>query len=236
MEEAELLDRIELFRQFLLTSPVEFEAPDLGGGTPVSTGPIPVQYRPRIRTIGSMTLSSKPRRWAFLLFRLMRELKPETCLEMGTCVGISAAYQAAALTCNGSGRLITLEGVAPVAQRARDTLAELSLDRRVEVRQGAFQETLSGAVDDLRPVEWAFIDGHHAEEPTLEYLEVVLAGAAPEAVLVFDDINWSDGMRRAWSRIRRDPRFALTVDLRSVGIAVVSESAARRQELTFPYQ
>jgi hypothetical protein len=45
---------------------------------------------------------------------------------------------------------------------------------------------------------------------------------AGEAVFVFDDVNWSDGMRNAWSTIVDDPRIALTVDLRSVGIAVAS--------------
>jgi hypothetical protein len=59
-------------------------------------------------------------------------------------------------------------------------------------------------------------------------MEQILRCLAPEAVLVFDDINWSAGMKRAWARIAADPRFAATVDLKKVGIAVVSAERTSR--------
>ena len=44
--------------------------------------------------------------------RLVRELRPHSCLELGTGVGVSAGYQAAAMELNGVGRLLTLDGSA----------------------------------------------------------------------------------------------------------------------------
>ena len=82
----------------------------------------------------------------------------------------------------------------------------------------------------------AFIDGHHIESATIDYMEQILPFAGPEAVFVFDDINWSTGMRSAWQAIEASEHFALTVDMRSVGLAVLSESATTRQSLSIPYR
>ena len=150
------------------------------------------------RTLGEMTRSSKPPRWAFLLFRLVRELAPDACVELGSCVGISASYQAAALELNGRGHLITLEGADVLAERSQRTIDDLGLSERASVRLGQFSNTLPGTLDSLPPVGYAFIDGHHVEDATIDYMEQILPHLAPEAVLLFDDINWSAGMKRAW--------------------------------------
>jgi hypothetical protein len=92
--------------------------------------------------LGSINrIASKPPYWCRLLFHLIRGWRPSTCIEMGTAVGISAAYQAAALKLNGSGRLTTLEGAEGLAAVARRNFRNLGLDT-VEVRIGRFQDTL----------------------------------------------------------------------------------------------
>jgi predicted O-methyltransferase YrrM len=90
-------------------------------------------------------------------------------------------------------------------------------------------------LDEVTPLDYAFIDGHHVESATLDYMEQMVPRLSPEAVLVFDDIDWSDGMRRAWSKIAADPRFAMTLDLGTIGFAVVSASSTERQTLRAPY-
>ena len=213
------IDRIEQTRAELERSKILFEDEDFGMGKQAKFGD---ESQTTTRSIGTMTLlSSKPQRWAYLLFRLIRELKPKSGLELGACVGISAAYQAAALDLNGSGRLVSLEGARTLAETSTHTLKELGLDDRASVRVGRFTETITAALADLEPLQWAFIDGHHDEVATLQYMEEILQHAADQAVFVFDDINWSGGMQRAWAQIVGDDRFGLTVDLHVVGIAVV---------------
>lgn len=214
------IDRIEHVRQLLLTSPDPLLMDDMPGATTT--------------TIARMAEFSKPVPWAWLLYCVAREVQPERALEMGSCVGISAAYQVAAMHANGHGRLITLEGSRELADRSQWTLNALSLDR-AEVRHGHFSDTFERAVDDLKPVDWAFIDGNHNREPTLEYADRLLQAAGPETVHIFDDINWSDGMRQAWAAIKRDPRYQVTFDLRSVGIAVSSVSATERRNFRIGY-
>ena len=236
-EESAWIDRIEQKRSELARSPEPMQVTDFGAGRGhrFDDGTADTEHT-TTRTLAEMTRSSKPAPWAYLLLRLARELRPDSVLELGACVGISAAYQAAALELNGHGRLVTLEGSDVLAERSARTLDELGLGGRASVQVGRFAETLSEAARSLRPVGIAFIDGHHVETATLDYLEQILPHAAGEAVLVFDDINWSEGMQRAWHAIEASGRFALTVDLRSVGLAVLSDTATGRQSLTIPYR
>lgn len=236
-EERRWIERIELLRRLLETSPEELTLTDLGAGAGAKFDSGEAQTaHVVVKTLGAMTRSSSPPRWAYLLFRLVRELRPASVLELGSCVGVSASYQAAALELNGqAGRLISLEGADVLALRSQRTLEELGLRDRAEVRPGRFVETLGGAADDLAPIDLAFIDGHHVETATLEYAETILERASDEATLIFDDIHWSDGMRSAWSRIEADDRYALTLDLRKLGIAVVSKTAGSRANLRAGY-
>src|SRR5215207_7343847 len=45
--------------------------------------------------LGPFAKVSKSGRSGQLLFRLVREFAPASCLELGTCIGVSAAFQAA---------------------------------------------------------------------------------------------------------------------------------------------
>lgn len=235
-QESAWVARIEATRRRLAASREPLTVTDYGAGRrgdltrlAVATGTLTTP------TLGEMTRSSKPPRWAYLLFRLIRELQPRTGLELGACVGISASYQSAAMDLNGHGRLVSLEGADILAERSRLTLDELGLSHRAEVRLGTFTDTLDAALAELSPLEWAFIDGHHDGPATLMYAERILASVAPEAVLVFDDINWSSGMRDAWQEVVADERYSLTVDLRGVGLAVVSAEGRSRQRLSISY-
>ncbi len=236
-EETAWIDRIELLRRFLLSSPDVLEIIDFGAGAGhrLDVGTRSELGTTIARTLGEMTLSSRSPRSAYLLFSLVRELRPDLVIELGSCVGISAAYQAAALELNGSGCLVTIEGAPVLAQRSRRTIEELGLDHRCTVIEGRFTDTLPSVLRDSRPVSMAFIDGHHVESSTTEYAEQILASAQSDAVLVFDDIHWSPGMDRAWETIVQDARYSLTIDLGTIGLAVRHEAGHARSRLTVAY-
>lgn len=103
------------------------------------------------------------------------------------------------------------------------------------MRCGEFGATLPLAIRDNEPIDFAFVDGNHDEFATIAYAEQLHPHLAGEATIIFDDIRWSDGMTRAWQQLANDPRYALTVDLGTVGIAVVSSSASTTKRLTIGY-
>lgn len=167
--------------------------------TVTSTETVPDKAR-EPRTVGAIARrASQAPETALVLMKLVRMWQPAFGVELGTCVGVSSAYQAAALALNGRGRLVTLEGYATLADAARENFASLGLDN-VEVVVGKFKDTL-GPVLERAPVDYAFVDGHHDEAATERYFEMLLGAADEDALCVFDDINWSPGMQRAWRYI-----------------------------------
>jgi len=57
---------------------------------------------------------------------------------------------------------------------------------------------------------------------------------AGEAVIIFDDISWSSGMQKAWTEIENDDRVAVTIDLRIMGIAVISNTESVKGSFSIP--
>jgi predicted O-methyltransferase YrrM len=167
---------------------------------------------------------SLPPVWGRLLTRLVRELSPRSCLELGTGFGISTAYQAAALELNGSGGLVSLD-VAGLTAIAAPGLDRLGLSHRVELVGGLIEDTLAAACERAAPIDYALLDADHTEEGTLGPFRAILPHLSEGAVVVFDDINWTDGMRRAWRRVELHERVLATASARRLGIAIVGGSA-----------
>lgn len=214
---------IEARRAALCASQETVQVEDFGAGGPEDTLTSAAQETGRVVTevVGQSCRNySKPPQWAALLFHLIRQFQPGTCLELGTCLGISAAYEGAALAMNGQGRLITMEGSKAFAAIAAQTVAGLGLSSQVRIVAGPFHQTLAETLAELGRVDYAFIDGHHDEQATVQYFEQILPRLGERAVIVFDDIRWSPRMRRAWARVCQHPRVDVAVDLRTVGICL----------------
>lgn len=221
-------EQIEARREALKASTRSLEYRDYGAGAPTSAPPSEdeaVRGRPAKQSLGRLTqVASKDRKWAALLLRLVRDTMPQRCLEMGAAVGISAAYQAAALSLNGRGELVALEGGQVLAEITEETFESLGLQKVARVVPGRFADTLPAVLTELRP-DFVFIDGHHDGEATQDYFSQVRAQMT-RGVVVLDDIDWSPGMGAAWEAIRAEPGVAASVDLGRMGVCVIGESRA----------
>ena len=174
----------------------------------------------RFRHQGNMEAGITPL-WGLFLMRLLRELEPRSCLELGTGWGTSGAYQAAALELNEAGFLVTCDIEPEWARAAEREFGELGL-HRVELRLGPLNDTLGPQLASMEPVDYAFIDADHEEEAESGYFEAMLPHLSPGAVIVFDDINFNEGMKRVWKAIRGHERVSLAIGLRRMGITVVN--------------
>jgi predicted O-methyltransferase YrrM len=237
-EERSWIDRIEHLRTQMYASTAQITRTDYGAGRPDSNwGQEETRAGVEVTdTLGHISqVVSKPAFWCLLLFKLIRTAHPGSCVEMGTAVGISAAYQAAALKLNSHGSLVTLEGAISLADIARNNFQQLDLDT-VEVVVGRFQDTLTDVLTNRHPVDYVFVDGHHDEQATRAYFEQILPFLAEKALLVFDDITWSEGMRRAWNTLAKDRRVSITVELGPVGLCVIDSSIAGHRYFSIPLQ
>lgn len=215
--------RIEALRARLEQSREVLAITDYGAGAPTSNRSEEEMRRGVVvhRTVGEMCQrASKPPFWARMLFDLVRAYRPRNGLELGTCLGVSAAYQSAAMELAGGGTLVTMEGAESSAAVARQNLDQLGLSS-TRIVTGRFDDTLAGTLDELGTVDYAFIDGHHAEKATIAYFERIAPFMAGPQLMVFDDIAWTEGMRRAWRTIVADPRVTVAVDLHVIGVCLL---------------
>jgi predicted O-methyltransferase YrrM len=232
-EESFWINRIEEIRNAMLDSDRTISFMDYGAGTPQKNRNTEQMNEGVVtqRTVGECCRSSsKDPFWCLFLFKLVEAFKPKKCLELGTSVGISAAYQSAALELNQQGSLLSLEGGKSLAELAKENLKQLGLHRGTVI-VGRFKDTLTEVLHRLGHVDFAFIDGHHDEMATRAYFEQIKPHLSDGAVVVFDDVTWSPGMARAWVTIKNDTHVSLSVDLGNVGLCItsVSPSPNKRQ-------
>ncbi|MBK5273022.1 MAG: SAM-dependent methyltransferase, partial [Bacteroidia bacterium] len=110
-------DLIEDTRRELLKDQTDLFVEDFGAGSSLS--------KTNKRTIASIARNAaKHKKYSRLLFRIVKEYKPNTILELGTSLGISTSYLAAGLP---SANVITIEGASEAANIARINFKKLQL-------------------------------------------------------------------------------------------------------------
>jgi predicted O-methyltransferase YrrM len=212
---------IEAYRNWLKANPELVEITDFGAGSQVSPN--------NIRSLASLAKYSANRPYACqLLFRLIQFYKPKTLLELGTSLGISTAYQASAAL---DSRMVTIEGCPNVAHHAAGTFRFLKV-KNVALLEGRFDEMLPVAFEELKKLDYVFVDGNHRKEPTLRYFEKCLEHAHQGSIFVFDDIHWSAGMEEAWAEIKAHPKVKVTIDLFFFGVVFFREEQQVKEHFT----
>jgi len=211
--ERRALERVKEERRRLETDRRLIHRIDLGAGSRRSHG-----KRAEV-TVGHLARkASVSVTWGRLLFTISRAAGSSGILELGSCVGISAAYLQAALDLNGGGCLVTLEGDPMLCSVARDTLQSVSQNPGLVI-EGRFAETLPSALENHRPFDLVFIDGHHDPGAVKTYLTMILPRLSPRAVVILDDVQPLVGaVRPAWRAMVRDARTSWSVDLIRMGV------------------
>ncbi|HLC83054.1 MAG TPA: class I SAM-dependent methyltransferase [Bacteroidia bacterium] len=199
--------QLEKLRNALSLSNQKVNCIDLGAGSKINNS-----NTKSVQTI--LYSSSKPAKYAQLLFRLVNHFQPTTILELGTSLGISSGYMASA---NSKSKLITIEGCEEIANIAKSNFQKLEL-KNIEQVVGNFDEVLPTVLKNINQLEFVFFDGNHRKEPTLNYFSQCLEKANEKSVFIFDDIYWSKEMKEAWEEIKKNEKVTVTLDLFYLGI------------------
>ncbi len=193
------------------------------------------KWLPRDKTEGKEKLSDVTKRgsrskfWGSLLFKLVRNLNPTDVIEIGSCVGLSGAYILQALKLNGKGSFTTLEGSPYRAKFAEKTFAKIGA-RNFAVEVGNFDNTLNDVLNKKEQIDFAFVDGNHSYKPTVNYFNTLLSFAKPNSVFVFDDINYSPEMLKAWKEISNDKNVCVALDLFVFGLVLVNCNSEQKEK------
>lgn len=209
---------IEVARGRWLTDDELIQLPPLGAPSTISNK----QQRRSGDILKSTAISPETGR---RLFRLVTWLQPPTILELGTSMGISTAYLAAA---DSRIPLLSIEGNQDIAAKAQQHLSALGL-HRVEVVPGLFDEQMPEALKRLGKLGLLFIDGDHRKEAVLKHVHTCLEFRDDNSVFAIADIHWSDGMEEAWAALRALPEVTLSVDFFHFGLLFFKKEIIEKQ-------
>jgi len=170
-------------------------------------------------TMEQVAQTGKSRSWGIVLYLLSRECKAEVILELGSCAGISGGYLAASDHCK---ILHTIEGSAPLASLASETISQIS--PKYKVHNLLFDEALDDLLPKLDHVDLAFIDGHHEKIATIHYWQRIAPKMRDGGIVIFDDVSWSQDMRDCWNYLSVQPEFSHAFDFGSIGICICDKS------------
>ncbi len=208
---------VEKLKSLLLSDDRQIEVIDLGAGSSVDNN--------NMRLIKDITnYSSKNKKISRLLFRLSRYFQPNNILELGTSMGLSAAYLASG---NKDSQVTTIEGCPNISAQAIKNIKSINI-RNITAINGSFDQELPGYLSSITQLDFAFIDGNHLEKPTINYFEQCLLKTVNSSCIIFDDIHWSEGMEKAWDYIQNHQDVTLSIDLFYMGIVFFNKELSKQ--------
>jgi predicted O-methyltransferase YrrM len=215
---------VEEKRKALLHNRRVIKVEDFGAGSAV--------IKTNKRVVADIASSSlKPKKYAQLLYRLVKHYQPQTMVELGTSFGISSAYLALG---HEQAKLYTCEGSPEIAAIARKNFDELGL-ANIELVEGDFSVSLPPLLSKLGTIHFAFVDGNHRNVSTLDYFNRLLGVSKPATILVFDDIHWSVEMESAWAAIQQHAAVTVSIDLFFFGIVFLNTDFNHKQHFTIRF-
>ena len=136
-----------------------------------------------------------------------------TIVEFGTAFGVSGMFWLAGI---GKGHLFTFEPNADWASFARENLSAIASNftLTVDTFEAAGPSLIGPGTADI-----AFIDAIHTGDFVRQQLRILRPMLKPGALVLFDDIGFSDDMKECWQAIAADPSFISAAEIANrVGI------------------
>lgn len=168
----------------------------------------------RQRSIREMLRSSAiSLKRARLLNRLIRYLRVERALEVGTSFGLGAAAMA-----TQNEIAISVQGSPIAAEIARENFAAWGL-KQLEVHTTGLSQMLENLyAGEQRPFDLVYVNSDYMPETILNYFEQLLPFVHNESVFVLEDIHRSPEAEIAWEAIKKHPEVRVSIDTYKWGL------------------
>lgn len=219
-----VFEKLGQVRKELELSAETIEVEDMGAGSRHFTS-----SKRNVSAIAKHGISTK--KYAELLFRLVHHFNPDTTIELGTSVGLTAMYLASA---DSRKKVHTVEGCRNTAEFARRLFKKHGY-QNIELINENFDTALPRLLERMKQLDFIYIDGNHTQQATLNYFEMALRKKHNDSVFIFDDIHWSEGMESAWEAIRQHPAVTLSLDLFHLGIVFFREEQKEKEHFVLRF-
>lgn len=220
-KESDELKSIEKFRESYLVnnSPIVIEDKGAKGGVYTSS-------------IHHLTKNaSTPYKYGKVIFEWIKQQNYFYVIELGTSLGFGTAFIAKA---RPSMDIVTIDASRAVQAEAERLHRALGITNVTYVNND-FDSALPKVLSDFPRLDFAYIDGNHTEEATWHYFNLLKAKCHENSVLVFDDIYWSEGMTKAWNKIKADDSVTLTIDLYRMGWVFFRKEKLAKEDFVLRY-
>ncbi len=172
-----------------------------------------------VQSISSLTKSScKPKSQAVILANISQLLESKNILELGTSFGISTSYLAAS---NPKSTIVSIDASEIVSQFSQAHFQKNGYSN-IHFRKGFFDEEINKLEMPAEGWDIVFIDGNHTYNATIKYFNFFKDKLSKKGIMIFDDIYWSEEMKKAWKEITENPETTLCIDLFAMGLVWLS--------------
>lgn len=178
---------------------------------------------PKVKNLAKNSL--KPKKYAKLIGQIAQYIHAQSIIELGTSLGTTSLYIS---RLNTNAKIYTLEGsphIAKIAQQQFDKLQATNIQLIV----GNFDQEFPKLLEKQIKPDLIFIDGNHTYKATIRYFEMALDYCHPSTLFIFDDINWSDGMKQAWAEIKKHPKVSISMDFFYLGVVSINPSFSKEE-------
>ncbi|HRI01116.1 MAG TPA: class I SAM-dependent methyltransferase [Saprospiraceae bacterium] len=170
-----------------------------------------------------------PPRHAKRLFKLINFFQPRHILELGSCLGMSAAAMAWA---KPTACLLGVEGNPFLADHANKLLAQHQISN-AWIKSSLFTDFFQE--QDCSQFDLVYLDGDHHYDSTMQYIKILLTQLPSHAVILMDDIHWSHEMYSAWNEIKKLPRVNASLETIRLGILFLDGHQIKGHHSWIPY-
>ena len=185
---------------------------DLGSGSR--------KMKSNIRKVSEIArYAAVPEKYGLLLFNLSKEYGSPLIVELGTSLGISSMYLAAA---SPEVPVYTIEGCGDLAELACQNIREAGI-KNIRIMNGSFDEMIPLIKEMNVSPGLVFIDGDHKKDSVVRYFMDFAGISNSNTLIVIDDISISEEMAEAWELIKKHEKVTATIDLYRMGFVFFRE-------------
>ena len=217
-------EELKQLRKQLLHNHNKIQVADLGAGSRITSS--------KVRKVSQIAHSAlKPEKYSEMLYRMVHHYNYSNIIELGTSLGVTTAYLSKA---NPNAKISTIEGSEAVADIAQHNFKTHNCNN-IQLLRGNFDTVLPKALQQFQSVDFAFIDGNHQYQPTINYFHQLLNKSNNDTILIFDDIHWSSGMEQAWEEIKMNNDVRCTIDLFFMGLVLFRKEFLEKRHFIIRY-
>jgi len=163
-------------------------------------------------------------KYGALLFRLTNYFRPQNILQVGPTIGLSTLY----LTSYAPGlKCISLENIPAYTSISKWVYANYARTP-IDLRTGNLKESLPTALHDLGNVDFVYFNTPNEQNTNIGLFNECIKFAHKGTVFVFQGIQANRYMRELWEMVCAHPEITVSIDLFSMGIALLNKKIHKR--------